>query len=76
MMSAAMLEQYRKMTPKERFAEFRALMEVAVRALEVLTPEERARRLAAVDRIRLASKEALLRGLAAAEAARVSRHEG
>jgi hypothetical protein len=64
MMSAAMLEQYRRMTPRERSAEMRALMDVAIRSLRVLPPAERARRLAAEDRLRRASIEALLDGLA------------
>ncbi len=71
-----MLAQYRAMSPKERFAEMRSLMDVAERALSVLAPEERARRLTAEDRIRQASKQALLRGLAAAEEARRAGHEG
>lgn len=75
MLSPAMLDHYRRMTPRERIAEMRALSEVALRSLMVLPPEERARRLAAEDRIRRASIEALLEGLAAAEA-RGQRHGG
>jgi hypothetical protein len=76
MMSAHMLEQYRRMTPRERIAEMRALMDVAARALRVLPPEERARRLAAEDRLRRSSIEALLRGLASQSRELGSRHGG
>lgn len=69
-----MLDHYRRMSPRERIAEMRALEAVAVRALMVLPPEERARRLAAEDRIRRASIESLLEGLAAAKRGR--RHGG
>ena len=76
MLSAAMLEQYRRMTPAERIAEMRALMAVAARSLEVLTPAERALRFAAEDRVRRASIEALLIGLAAQAEERSDRHGG
>lgn len=71
-----MLEECRRMTPKQRFAEMRALMDVVARVFHVLPPEERARRLAAEGRIRRASREAPLQGLAAAESARRSCHAG
>jgi len=76
MMSAAMLDQYRRMTPRERIAEMRALMDVAARALQVFPAAERARRLAAETRLRRASIEALLRGLASIADERGSRHGG
>lgn len=76
MMSAIMLEQYRRMTPAERIAEMQALMSVAARALQVLPPAERARRLAVEDRLRRASIEALLVGLASQTDDRRSRHDG
>lgn len=68
MLSPSMLDHYRRMTPRERIAEMRSLSAVALRSLMALPSEERSRRLAAEDRIRRASIEALLRGLAAAEA--------
>ena len=76
MLSAVMLEQYRRMTPAERIAEMRALMDVAARALQVLPPAERARRFAAEDRLRRASIEALLSGLASLAEERGSHHGG
>jgi hypothetical protein len=74
-LSPSMLDHYRRMTPRERIAEMRSLSDVAFRALMVLPPEERARRLAAEDQIRQASIDALLEGLAAAET-RGQRHGG
>jgi hypothetical protein len=71
-----MLEQYRRMTPRERIAEMRALMDVAARALRVLPPEERAKRLAAESRLRRASIEALLDGLHALPEEPESGHGG
>ncbi len=76
MMSATMLEQYRRMTPKERITEMRALMDIAVRALQVLPAAERARRLAAETRLRRASIEALLSGLASLADEHGSGHGG
>lgn len=71
-----MLEQYRAMSPRERIAEMRALMDVAARALQLLPAAERAKRLAAEDRLRRDSIEALLRGLAALDDGCDSRHGG
>lgn len=76
MMSAAMLEQYRRMTPRERIAELRSLMDIAARALRVLPAAERARRLLAEDRLRRASIEALLAGLALQAEEPGSRRDG
>lgn len=63
MMSRQMLDHYRRMTPAERIAEMRALLDVAERALRARGPEGIARRIEALDRERLRSKEALLAGL-------------
>ena len=71
-----MLEQYRAMSPKQRIAEMRALIDVAARALRRLPAAERARRLAAEDRLRRASIEALLHGLAQQTDERDSSHGG
>jgi hypothetical protein len=65
MIRGVMLDAYRAMSPRQRLAEMRSLMEVAARALRLLPPDERARRLAAEDRLRRESIDALLRGLAA-----------
>jgi len=62
-----MLRQYRAMSPRERIAEMRALMDIASRALGRLPAEERARRLAVETRLHRESNEALLRGLARQE---------
>jgi hypothetical protein len=75
MIRRVMLDQYRAMSPRQRLAEMRSLMEVAARALRLLPPEERARRLATEDRLRRDSINALLRGLAAQES-RDSGHDG
>jgi hypothetical protein len=76
MLSPHMLEQYRRMTPRERIAEMRALMDVAARALKVLPPDERARRLAAEDRLRRSSIDALLDGLTALSAEHAPHYGG
>ncbi|GIW71012.1 MAG: hypothetical protein KatS3mg102_0554 [Planctomycetota bacterium] len=64
MLGHELLQHYRRMTPRERIAEMRELIEVAERALGVLAPQEVRRRFEAADRIREASKRALLERLA------------
>jgi len=51
------------MTPRERIAEMKDLIDVAERALLVLSPTERLRRYAAADKLREESRAALLAGL-------------
>ena len=63
MLHAAQIEQYRRMSPREKIAEMRALLAVAERALRLLPAAEMERRLRAADRIRERSKRALLEKL-------------
>ena len=74
MLSPTTLAQYRRMTPRQRIAEMCELLAVATRALDLLPPEERARRLAVEDRLRRESIDALLAGLARLEDAPDARH--
>ncbi len=57
------MESYRKMTPAQRLAEMRVLIDVSERALRARGPDEARRRLAAVDRMRAESREAFLSAL-------------
>ena len=63
MLSKEQIERYRRMTIKERWAEFEELMDLAWRTLMALPPEERNRRLDVARRQHELSNQALLEGL-------------
>jgi hypothetical protein len=72
MLSREAVEHYRRMSPRERIAEMKELLDVADRALRRLPRGEAARRLAAADRIHNESKSALLDALLRLETPRGS----
>jgi hypothetical protein len=65
-LSSRDVERYRRMTPAERLRETFELCAFAERSLAALPPEERARRLALIEREHRESNAELLRGLARA----------
>ncbi len=63
MQSKEQIEAYRRMTPQERWKITAELMEFAWRALLVMTPVERERRLEVARRHHRLSNEAIVAGL-------------
>lgn len=57
------MEAYRRMTPAQRIAEMRALIDLSERALRARGPDDARRCFAVVDRMRAESKEAFLSAL-------------
>jgi hypothetical protein len=64
MLSEKKLEEYRRMTPEERWVEVEELMTLAWRSLLELPEDERARRLALIREEHERSDQALLERLA------------